>query len=70
MKRRRFCWVIKARRLHADSPPPELVAREGVYQNLYNEQFKSAQEESLAPCWVDHLGQPQYRQIPSDLNRP
>ncbi len=26
----------------------ELVAREGVYQNLYNEQFKSAQDEALA----------------------
>ncbi len=26
----------------------ELVARAGVYQNLYNEQFKSAQEEALA----------------------
>jgi ABC-type multidrug transport system fused ATPase/permease subunit len=26
----------------------ELVARPGVYQNLYNEQFKSAQEEALA----------------------
>ena len=26
----------------------ELVDRPGVYQNLYNEQFKSAQEEALA----------------------
>ncbi len=26
----------------------ELVARPGVYQNLYNEQFKSAQDEALA----------------------
>ena len=29
-------------------PHAELVAREGVYQNLYNEQFKSAQEEALS----------------------
>lgn len=26
----------------------ELVARPGVYQHLYNEQFKSAQDEALA----------------------
>ena len=26
----------------------ELVTRPGVYQNLYNEQFKSAQEEAMA----------------------
>jgi len=25
----------------------ELVARPGVYQNLYNEQFKSAQEHAM-----------------------
>jgi ABC-type multidrug transport system fused ATPase/permease subunit len=29
-------------------PHAELVARPGVYQNLYNEQFKSAQEEAMA----------------------
>jgi subfamily B ATP-binding cassette protein MsbA len=29
-------------------PHSELVAREGVYQNLYNEQFKSAQDDALA----------------------
>jgi hypothetical protein len=26
----------------------ELVARPGVYQNLYNEQYKSAREDALA----------------------
>lgn len=40
--------VMEGGRIVDSGTHAELVARPGVYQNLYNEQFKSAQDEALA----------------------
>ena len=40
--------AMEAGRISDIGPHAELVARPGVYKNLYDEQFKSAQEEAFA----------------------